>query len=261
MVVRDYSRLPDVTKKSPYNFTSLALENGLAVVYTVSSKDFSELFFYDDGPAILDEIIFDVIEEHEIPKENIFIGGISSSGTRALRYAQYCEEGKSKNGIKINGVFAVDSPLDSERFYYSATKNQSALKKGMLSEAKMMETYFPDRLGGTPEEVYQNYVNASVYTFSHKSGGNAHWYKNLSLLFFHEPDIDRWLTERGATYYDINSFDIVGFTSVLKSMGNENVELITSSGKGYNRSGERNCHSWTIVDENYLVNWLLSKLN
>ncbi|HRE58461.1 MAG TPA: hypothetical protein PLW09_11620 [Candidatus Kapabacteria bacterium] len=43
--------------------------------------------------TILDDIVSEVIEKYGIPKMNIFIGGISASGTRALRYAQYCEQG------------------------------------------------------------------------------------------------------------------------------------------------------------------------
>lgn len=90
LIVRDYSRLYDAKEKSPYKFTDFALENDMMVLVTNTSKQFSELFTSDSTIKLLDKIINEVVIEHYIPEDNIFIGGISSSGTRALRNAKYC---------------------------------------------------------------------------------------------------------------------------------------------------------------------------
>lgn len=256
MVVRDYSRLPDMSRKSPFKLTDDVVENGLVMLYTVTSKKFPALYYQDAKPALLEDIINEVIMAHNIPKNNIFIGGISASGTRALRFAQYCAQGKSKYGTSIKGAFVVDSPLDQERFYQSALWHKNHFKKGMLWEAKQIVKNFPKFIGD-PKDGMQAYRDVSVYSYTDTTGGNARYLKDLNLIIFHEPDMDWWLPERGAGYFDINSFDLVGFTAKLRHLGNDNVELITTTGKGYNRQGERNCHSWTIVDEEYLLSWIL----
>lgn len=260
LIIRDYSSLPDTSKQSPYKLRSLAVANNMAIVYIVTSTFFPELYFDDSGPSLLDDIVHEIITRYRIPSRNIFIGGISASGTRALRYAQYCEEGKSKYGSTVKGVFIADSPLDIERFYYSAKRHCSAFKAGMLEEAKIVLRAFPNKLGGSPSEHPEAYRHASVYSFSDSAGGNVRFFKNLPILIFHEPDINWWIQERGASYYDMNSFDIAGFTAALQSLGSRSVELITTSGKGYDSHGNRNPHSWTIVDEQYLMDWILKKL-
>lgn len=79
-------------------------------------------------------------------------------------------------------------------------------------------------------------------------------------MIFHEPDIDWWISERGCSYYDINSYDLVALTVLLKKLGNKHIDLITTTGKGFDREGSRKPHSWTIVDEDYLMTWILIRI-
>jgi len=258
LIIRDYSSLFDAREKSPYQFTDLALEAGTLVLITNTSNQFPELFTADSSIKLLDEMIKEVIKEHQIPEKNIFIGGISSSGTRALRYAQYCAEGKSE--IKIRRVFIVDSPLDLARFYNSAFYHKKNFKGGMLSEAKLILPLLDSIFGGSPNEFAEDYKNASVFLHLDDLGGNAHHLKNTDIIIFHEPDIDWWIRERGCSYFDINSYDLVAFTILMRSLGNENIELITTTGKGFDSAGKRKPHSWTIVDEEYLIDWIVQRV-
>lgn len=260
LVIRDYSSLPDMNTPARYAFNGLCTEAGLMTLYTVSSPAFPEFFCTDSSMLLLDEMVAEVIEAHAIPKTNVFIGGISASGTRALRYTQYCEQGKSIGGVLIKGVFAVDSPLDLERFYWSVKQHKQFFKKGMLEEAHLMEKTFPTLFDGPPDAFRNAYVHASVFSHSDPSGGNAATLKSTPMILFHEPDLDWWLNERGCSYYDFNSFDLGAFVVTLKSLGNEDVRLITTTGKGFDRAGNRNCHSWSIVDEQLLVDWITTKL-
>lgn len=261
LIVRDYGALPDTSKKSKYKLQSLASTNGLMTIYTVTSKFWPEMYYNDSFVTLLDEIVHEVITRYKINKHHIFIGGLSASGTRALRYAQYCEEGKSKYGLKVKGVFAVDPPLDLERFYQSAKNHMGNFKAGMLDEAIEMIRILPQKLGGTPEQVPQNYTRASVYSERDSAGGNAVFYKQVSIIIFHEPDIDWWLYARGATYFDINSYDIAGFVNRLNLLGSNKIEMVTTTGKGVDWEGKRNCHSWSIVDEDYLMKWILTRIS
>ncbi len=263
LIVRDYSSLPKVkgNRPYPYKWKKMALENGIAILYTVSSTFFPELCYNDSNLMLMDEMINEVVARHAIPKQNIFIGGISASGARALKYAQFCEMGKSKFDVKIRGVFSVDSPLDLERFYNSVHWNKAKFKEGMLWEAELMTKVFPERMDGTPQTQLEAYQLRSVYSHTHANGGNAKYLLNTPVIFFHEPDIDWWIEERGATYYDINSFDIAGLYNYLKIKGHRDVELISTSGKGFDRKGIRKCHSWTIVGEEYLIGWILERMD
>lgn len=258
LIIRDYTNLPDATKKSRYRFPELTAKAGFMTLITNTSKQFPELYTHDSIIKLLDDIVHEVLLDHNIPKNNIFIGGISASGTRALRYAQYCAAGMSD--IKIRGVFSVDSPLDLERFYNSASRHKKNFTDGMLWEANHMIPLFHSLFNGGPVDNLELYQKASVFSHSDSLGGNASLLKNTDIILFHEPDIDWWIKERGCSYYDINSYDIAAFTVLLQKLGNEQVELITTAGKGFDREGKRKPHSWTIVDEDYLVNWLVDRI-
>lgn len=259
LIVRDYTRLPDTARKSPYRLHRLAARRGIATIYTATSGPYPELHCDDAGPALLDELICAFVSEKRIPPGNVFVGGISASGTRALRYAQYCAAGKSKLGAPLAGVFAVDAPLDLARFYRSAARIK-ARGSGMLEEAGLMLRVLPERLGGPPDAAPERYAQASVYSFDAADGGQARLLRGTPLVLIHEPDTDWQLEERGADYYDLNSFDIAGFCRLLRSLGAPDLTLITTTGKGFARDGTRKPHSWTIVDEDRLIDWITARL-
>lgn len=259
LIIRDFTRLPNTVVKSPYKFTDLAVASGLMVLYTCTSNFFPELGYTEAPSILLDEIANEVIIAHNIPKDNIFIGGISASGTRALQYTRFCEQGKSKYGTKIKAVFSVDSPLDFERFYNSCVNNGSNFTDGMAWEAEHIPPIFKARLG-TPKNNPDSYLQRSIYSQFADKGGNAIYFKNVPMILFHEPDMDWWSKERGVSYFDINSFDIAGFVNQLEKLGNKDLTLVTTSGKGFDRKGNRKCHSWSIVDEQFLLDWILARL-
>ena len=259
VVIRDYSSLPD-TSKSPYQFNDLCSKNGLVILYTVTSKRFPELYYFDEEMARLDSLIHHACRQYNLPTEHLLMGGISASGTRALRFAQYCSSGKSVFNTQLKGVFSVDSPLDVERFYTSASTHKDSFTDGMRWEADLVLKQFPDYLG-VPDSSFSAYRNASVYSQFDSTGGNIHLLKNTPILFVHEPDLDWWKSARGAEYFDINSYDISACVKQLRAMGNTDVTEIITSGKGFDHDGNRKCHSWTIVDEETLVDWILEWMN
>jgi hypothetical protein len=228
-------------------------------LFTVTTTLFPELFVKDTVINMLDEIIEEVIVEHEVPRENIFVGGISSSGARAFRFAQYCAQGKSKYKHKVKGVFGVDPPLDLARFYNSILQHQQNFKAGMAWEAEHMTGVFNEIFKGVPEEYPLDYQNASVFSHGDSLGGNAQYLVDTDIILFHEPDIDWWMEERGCSYFDINSYDVVAFAVKLRELGNEDVEVITTANKGVDAKGNHKCHDWSIVDEEYLIAWIIHR--
>lgn len=258
LIVRDYTHLPSMQGKPRYSFLELCSQAGFMTLYTNTSKTFPELFIADSTFLLLDSMIHEVIKAHAIPKEAIFIGGMSASGTRALRYAQFVAQGKTD--IRLAGVFAVDPPLDLARFYQSCFEHRGNFKKGMLEEAQHMLPYFNRLFGGSPSVNPESYRHASAFSHTDSLGGNAQWLLQTPLIFFHEPDMDWWMQERGAQYFDINSYDIDAMALKLKDQGHPDITVVSTSGKGYDAYGERKCHSWTIVDEPLLVQWLLQHI-
>ncbi|WP_421754338.1 hypothetical protein [Croceimicrobium sp.] len=261
LLIRDYTHLPSLEslKESPYQWRDLALNSGLAILYTSSTQVFPELYLKDRGLEVLDSLLGKVLATYSIPENALFIGGISASGTRALRYVQYCAAGKSNFDIRMRGAFAVDAPLDMERFYQSVHWNKNKFKAGMLWEANYMQDYYAREMGCSPEECPKRYHSASVHSYRDSSCSQAQLLMGSSVLLIHEPDMDWWSNERGASYFDINSFDLVGLHTCLLNEAHSDLEIICTSGKGFDKEGNRNCHSWTIVDENYLIEWILDR--
>ena len=60
----------------------------------------------------------------------------------------------------------------------------------------------------------------------------------------------------GCDYYTINAADQAALVLQLRALGNTKAELIITSGKGFRPPGKRNPHSWTIVDEPDLADWV-----
>lgn len=69
-----------------------------------------------------DKILKDVTSKHKLIDQNFYVGGFSIGGSCAIKYAQ-------NSIIKPIAVFAIDPPLDFERFYNSAKEILDFQKK------------------------------------------------------------------------------------------------------------------------------------
>ncbi|MFQ6045200.1 MAG: hypothetical protein ACE5PT_02425 [Gemmatimonadales bacterium] len=63
---------------------------------------------------------------------------------------------------------------------------------------------------------------------------------------------------RGLDYDDMNALDKAALVNRMRLMGNDRAELITTSGKGYRWNGDRHPHSWSIVHEARVVQWMVT---
>src|SRR5688572_27982113 len=76
-----------------------------------------------------------------------------------------------------------------------------------------------------------------------------------------EPEI-KWRVEHwNREVYHTNIPDATALINILRLLGNTQAELITTTGAGYASDGSRNPHSWSIVDERALAQWLIRSLN
>lgn len=201
-----------------------------------------------------DKILKDVTSKHKLIDQNFYVGGFSIGGSCAIKYAQ-------NSIIKPKAVFAIDPPLDFERFYNSAKRDIRLSKE---SEASQENIYMVDRLeketGGNPNTKLTEYHNLSPYSFSDTTQTAIKKLINLPLRIYTEPDINWWLKERGADLTSMNATECSAMINELNRLGNQKAESITTQNKGYRKpDNRRHPHSWSIVDNDELIKWLLKQ--
>ena len=202
----------------------------------------------------LDRMLNDVTSKHKLADKKFYLGGFSIGGSCAIKYAE-------NSRIKPSAVFAIDPPLDFERFYNSAKRDIRLSKE---NEANQENIYMIERLeketGGSPSTHLAEYYKLSPYSFSDSTQTAIRKLSNMPLRIYTEPDINWWLKERGADFTNMNATECSAMINELNRLGNESAELITTQNKGYRKpQNKRHPHSWSIVDNDELIKWLLKQ--
>jgi len=201
-----------------------------------------------------DRILKDVTSKHKLINQKFYVGGFSIGGSCAIKYAE-------NSAIKPTAVFAIDPPLDFERFYNSAKRD---IRLSIDKEANQENVYMIDRLeketGGSPKTNLTEYYNISPYSFSDTTQSAIKKLIKMPLRIYTEPDINWWLKERGADFTSMNATECSAMINELNRLGNQYAELITTQNKGYRKSdNRRHPHSWSIVENDELIKWLLKQ--
>jgi len=199
-------------------------------------------------------ILKDVTSKHKLIDQKFYVGGFSIGGSCAIKYAE-------NSTIKPTAVFAIDPPLDFERFYNSAKRDMRLSKN---NEANQENIYMVDRLeketGGNPKTNLAEYYKLSPYSFSDTTQTAIKKLIDTPLRIYTEPDVDWWLRERNADLTNMNATECSAMINELNKLGNQNAELITTHSKGYRKpNNKRHPHSWSIVDNDELIKWLLKQ--
>lgn len=209
----------------------------------------------------LDAIVAETLTTYRIPADRVVVGGISSGGTAAVRYAEFCAARRSAARVRIRGVFGVDAPLDLGRFWRG---EMLALRRGahprFVGEAKAVLADMRRVLGGSPDDEPLRYLQISPFSAFAEAGGQARLLARMPVRLYTEPDIQWWMTNRKVDYYSMNALDAAGLILQLELLGNRQAELITTQGRGVRPNGERHPHSWSIVDEPGLQAWILRQV-
>ena len=115
-----------------------------------------------------------------------------------------------------------------------------------------------DTIFGSPSDGIESYEKNAPYTYESGNIDNLTGLKNLKIRFYTEPDIDWWKKKAQNDYTDLNAFYIKKLSEKLTlEFGNKNIELIETQNKGYRANGDRHPHSWSIVNEEDLINWIM----
>ena len=199
-------------------------------------------------------ILRDVTKKHKLIDLRFYVGGFSIGGSCAIKYAENAI-------IKPVAVFAIDPPLDFERFYNSSKRN---LRISKLAAANKESIYMINRIekemNGTPQISISNFYKISPYSFSDTTQAAIKKLIKIPIRIYTEPDINWWLKERGADVTSMNVTDCSAMINELNQLGNNNAFLITTQNKGYRKPDKkRHPHSWSIVDNDELIKWLMKQ--
>ncbi len=237
-----------------------ALEKNMAVLF-VSTGKVIEFLFTDDDIHTIDELVGKALKKHKLSDKPKFLVGMSLGGTMALRYSEYSLLNKSKIGFNADAIAICDAPLDMVRMWH---EQQQAIKNNYhpnaVGEARWVSHFLKKHLGGSPDESMKAYINYSPFVYKDEERSKIGLFKNTPIRMYHEPDIDWWIENRAKDYNTFNSIDLAGFYNYLRQAGNKQAELITTHHKRKGYAKGSSPHSWTIVDNEELVDWFLSKI-
>ena len=239
--------------KTEYNVIDLATKNGFSVLYMSFNQ---HVFLRDDEKASLAKEMLSIFETNTLNFENIYIGGFSSGGNVSLLLSDYLIKTKSK--IQPKGVFIGDSPVDLLKIYKNCQKNIAKnFSEETVEESKWIIGDFNTKLG-SPNAGIQKYEQFSPYTFQTANIQNVAALKNIKIRLYTEPDVAWWKKDSDNDYEDMNAYSIEKLSQEMKRQGFSNVELIQTKNKGYRANGDRHPHSWSIIDKENLIKWMLN---
>lgn len=114
--------------------------------------------------------------------------------------------------------------------------------------------------GGVPDSLMSAYIAQSAFSYSEKNGGNARYLSGTPLRIYTDVDVNWWMDNRGVDMYDMNALDQSAMVLLLRKMGNTRAEFINAYQKGYRLEGFRHPHSWSIVNAEDCIAWILKCL-
>lgn len=247
----------EAKEESDFSMIPIANKAGLAVIFVSTANPF-DFLFEAKQMLELEKYISEACQKHGIPSDNLLFGGMSLEGTRALKMAIFSKSGDCQKCIKPKAVMTCDSPLDMARFWKEGDKAwRLNINELGANEGKWVSQYLAKKLGGTPEEVLTAYANYSPYSYLSAFGGNARFLNDIAIRAYTEPDVHWWMKNRGKDYYGMNAIDAAALINQLQINGNDSAELILTKNKGYRPDGSRHPHSWSIVDEQELIEWFM----
>lgn len=237
-----------------------AIDNNMAVLM-VSTGKVIEFLFMDEDILIIDKLVGDALSNHQLSDKPKFLIGMSLGGTMALRLTEFSLRDKSGFGFHPDAIAICDAPLDMVRMWHE--QQQAIINNyhpNAVGEAHWVLHHMEKNLGGSPNESMENYIEYSPFVYSDKNRSKISLFKDIPIRMYHEPDISWWVDNRGKDYNTINSIDLAGFYNYLRQAGNTQAELITSYNKRKNYKKGSSPHTWTIVNNEELVNWFKNKI-
>jgi len=239
--------------KEEFKIIEKATKKGISILLMNFNR---HLWIEKKDSEELTKLVTEIIKNNQLKTDNIFIGGISLGGTIALTLSNYLVE--TNTTINPKGVFVVDAPIDLFALYQSSQKDilRKDFSEERLAEPKWIINYFEEEFGGK-DSLLLNIQKVSPFTLKTTNLDNIKNLKNKKIRFYTEPDTLWWKKTRKTDFKSTNAYTLKKTKEVLINKHWKNTTLIQTKNKGYRTNGERNPHSWSIVDTDDLINWIL----
>jgi len=198
----------------------------------------------------------DADQRFSIYEKPIAIGGFSAGGTLALRIAEYCYSNPDKYQFKPSAVFTVDSPIDLFGLwkYLNSELDRNYSDIGMNEADYVLELLKKD-VGSLPEAT-DTYSKLSPFNHLSDTLGNEKYLMDCAVRVYHDVDIPWIIENRRRSAFDTNYLYSSELISRLKLEGHDHAEFVQGE-TGYRSNGERHPHSWSIVEEEEFISWIL----
>lgn len=252
-----YDLISDIKKQIALH--TLATQKNILVIFPSINYGTTKL---DPETHFLDAIFEQVVKQYKIPKNKFVLGGFSSGGMLALSYAERANKFKDSTYIIPTAVFGIDPPVDYAHLWNHCVNDVERNVSDMATqESKAIIEEYKKEFGGSPAERPESYIEYSIYSHSEKDGGNAKYLIKTPVLIYTEPDVMWQLKYRQRDFYDMNCLDQSAMINFLQLNGNKNVELITTYNRGKRLDGIRHPHSWSIMDSQECLTWIMKQLS
>ncbi|KXX68634.1 hypothetical protein [Flammeovirga sp. SJP92] len=223
------------------NIHGKAIANHISIVYIGFNR---RLFLEEEEKRALGKRISSLIQD-KFTDHKAFIGGFSSGGNVALIVSDYLQRA---NMVSIEGCFIVDAPLDLKNLYkVNETKIRQNFSKVAVNEAR----YINSILSQITINNY-NYFNQN----NKESKLSKSLISNTKFLLISEYAPLWWKENRGVVLEETNFHTLTLFDEYLRTQ-KAKVDFQKTIDKGFRKNGARHPHSWSILDHNYLINWVL----
>lgn len=232
--------------KTECNIVKKALKQKISILILKNNRNF---FLEKKELEKLGETVVELIDKKNINNNKVFIGGFSAGGNLGLQLGKYLiKKEKYKNNLK--GIFIIDSPIDLEQLYLKYEKSVVEDESGSIK-------YFLNILEkqiGNPKKDFEKYKEYSPYLSSIEYTKNVE-FENTELIFYTEPALKFRKDNFNQNFENTNGYQIKKLSKLLNQKDFKS-KYIETENKGYRKNGMRNPHSWSIMNENKIVEWI-----
>ncbi len=154
----------------------------------------------------------------------------------------------------------VDSPIDI--FHAWGTFERilaDSISDVAVQEANMVLAVL-EQSYGKPSDNIEVYSELTPFSMNPEYGQNEVHLKEVAVRAYHDVDIPWRLINRNQSVVQQNFFMTSELINRLLLLGNDRAEFIQTYQTGYRSNGDRHPHSWSIVDEEECIKWVLQLL-
>lgn len=228
-------------------------------ILTIVVNTGQKLYVEDSFTKGMNTILDDVIKRYGVEKDKFILGGHSAGGTLAVRYVELCHQYPTQYPIQPQGVFSVDGPIDLiESYHYFEREIKKNFSQAGAGEAVFVKGLLDKELGPLKDNLPKYAALTPFYAFL-DTVGNERYLQNMAVRVYHDADVVWMLQNRRRSFRDMNAFASSELINSLLQQGNTRAEYMPGK-TGYRNDGSRHPHTWSIVDEVELVQWVRKTL-